>query len=195
MKLCGEFPAKVRNSLQFKASLEDQNDRGIMYGNMESYHKMCRFYSGIFYKHPLVSKYEWYWRIEPDVDFFCDISYDPFFEMAKHNKKYGFTVLITELYWTVPNLFRTTKSFIKKTAGLKENLGTLWKLFTFNYNILDTDDQEISRWVNFPWDAKPKLTEKLMVDFLLENHGQVNNEEDLEGIQYLVERAALRCQC
>ncbi|CAI4396113.1 AQG_2a_G0026830.mRNA.1.CDS.1 [Saccharomyces cerevisiae] len=50
-----EFPAKVRNSLQFKASLEDQNDRGIMYGNMESYHKMCRFYSGIFYKHPLVS--------------------------------------------------------------------------------------------------------------------------------------------
>lgn len=108
-----EFPAKVRNSLQFKASLEDQNDRGIMYGNMESYHKMCRFYSGIFYKHPLVSKYEWYWRIEPDVDFFCDISYDPFFEMAKHNKKYGFTVLITELYWTVPNLFRTTKSFIK----------------------------------------------------------------------------------
>ncbi|CAI4404973.1 CFF_collapsed_G0027120.mRNA.1.CDS.1 [Saccharomyces cerevisiae] len=184
-----EFPAKVRNSLQFKASLEDQNDRGIMYGNMESYHKMCRFYSGIFYKHPLVSKYEWYWRIEPDVDFFCDISYDPFFEMAKHNKKYGFTVLITELYWTVPNLFRTTKSFIKKTAGLKENLGTLWKLFTFNYNILDTDDQEISRWVNFPWDAKPKLTEKLMVDFLLENHGQVNNEEDLEGIQYLVERA------
>lgn len=65
----------------------------------------------------------------------------------------------------------------------------MWKLFTFNYNILDTDDQEISRWVNFPWDAKPKLTEKLMVDFLLENHGQVNNEEDLEGIQYLVERA------
>lgn len=65
----------------------------------------------------------------------------------------------------------------------------MWKLFTFNYNILDTDDEEISRWVNFPWDAKPKLTEKLMVDFLLENHGQVNNEEDLEGIQYLVERA------
>ncbi|CAI4065335.1 hypothetical protein N7582_002964 [Saccharomyces uvarum] len=184
-----KFPAEVRDSLLFKTSLEDQNDRGIMYGNMESYHQMCRFYSGLFYKHPLVSKYEWYWRIEPDVDFFCDISYDPFFEMAINNKKYGFTVLITELYWTVPNLFRATKSFIKKTANLSENLGTLWKLFTFNYNILDTEDEEISRWVNLPWDAKPKLTEKLMVDFLVEDHSQEDYENDIEGIQYLVERA------
>ena len=63
-----------------------------MYGSMVSYHKMCRFYSGMFYKHPEVAKLEWYWRIEPDVEFFCDITYDPFFEMKKAGKSYGFTI-------------------------------------------------------------------------------------------------------
>lgn len=82
-----EFPQDVRDTLRFKHSIEDQGDRGIMYGNMESYHKMCRFYSGIFYKHPLVQEYEWYWRIEPDVEFFCDITYDPFVEMENSGKK------------------------------------------------------------------------------------------------------------
>lgn len=88
-----EFPAKVRNSLQFKASLEDQNDRGIMYGNMESYHKMCRFYSGIFYKHPLVSKYEWYWRIEPDVDFFVTSRMIPFSRWPNITRNMGLPYL------------------------------------------------------------------------------------------------------
>lgn len=95
-----------------KESIESQGDRKIMYGNMESYHKMCRFYSGEFFKHPLVRKNEWYWRVEPDVQFFCDITYDPFIEMEKHKKKYGFTVAITEIFYSVPSLFSATKNFI-----------------------------------------------------------------------------------
>ncbi|CRL30316.1 Glycosyl transferase, family 15 [Penicillium camemberti] len=35
---------------------------------------MCRFYSGQFYKHPLLLKYEWYWRLEPEIKYFCDIT-------------------------------------------------------------------------------------------------------------------------
>lgn len=27
-----------------------------------------------FYKHPLLQKYEWYWRLEPDIKYFCDIT-------------------------------------------------------------------------------------------------------------------------
>lgn len=98
----------------FKESIESQGDRKIFYGNMESYHKMCRFYSGEFFKHPLVLRNEWYWRVEPDVQFFCDLTYDPFIEMAKHKKKYGFTVAIGEIYYSVPTLFSTTKAFIKE---------------------------------------------------------------------------------
>lgn len=27
-----------------------------------------------FYKHPLLDKYKWYWRLEPDIKYFCDIT-------------------------------------------------------------------------------------------------------------------------
>ncbi|SCU90788.1 LAMI_0E03598g1_1 [Lachancea mirantina] len=122
-----EFPRDVRQSAEFKEYIADQGDRGIMYGNMESYHKMCRFYSGTFFKHPLVARNRWYWRIEPDVEFFCDITYDPFYEMEIRNKKYAFTVLIRELYWTVPNLFRQTRSFVRE-HGIKVG-HPLWRVF------------------------------------------------------------------
>ena len=28
----------------------------------------------MFYKHELLLKYEWYWRLEPDIKFFCDMT-------------------------------------------------------------------------------------------------------------------------
>lgn len=27
-----------------------------------------------FYKHELLTKYEWYWRVEPEIKYFCDIT-------------------------------------------------------------------------------------------------------------------------
>lgn len=27
-----------------------------------------------FYKHELLQKYEWYWRLEPEIKYFCDIT-------------------------------------------------------------------------------------------------------------------------
>ena len=80
-----------------KEGIAKQGDAAVMYGGLESYHAMCRFYSGyvsqcfpsnffaksihanpicsrFFYKHPLLLKYEWYWRLEPEVKFFCDIT-------------------------------------------------------------------------------------------------------------------------
>lgn len=110
--------------------LQGQGDREIMYGQMESYHKMCRFYLGHFFSHPLVTKRKWYWRVEPDVKFFCDLTYDPFIEMERSNKKYGFTVSIQELYYTVPSLFKETKAFIKE-RGIQ--VGTAWDLLVKKY--------------------------------------------------------------
>lgn len=36
----------------------------VIYGGSVSYRNMCRFNSGFFFRHPLVQKYRYYWRIE-----------------------------------------------------------------------------------------------------------------------------------
>lgn len=124
-----DFPPEVDRT-ELAEYIESQGDRTIMYGNMELYHKMCRFYSGHFYEHPLVQKREWYWRVEPDVQFFCDLTYDPFVEMAKHGKKYGFTVSLHELFYTVPSLFVATKTFIKEN---NINVRSAWDVVVKKY--------------------------------------------------------------
>lgn len=132
----GTIPAKEWNfnedidADEIREHIASQGDRRIMYGSSESYHKMCRFFSGYFYKHELVRKRDWYWRVEPDVEFFCDLTYDPFVEMEKRKKKYAFTVVIDELYYTVPGLFRETRSFIRKNDI---NVGNAWNLFVKDY--------------------------------------------------------------
>lgn len=77
-----------------------------------------------FYTLEALKAYKWYWRIEPDVNFYCSITYDPFVEMAKHDKVYGFTIALPEEPRTCPSLFR-------KMADYKEsnNILTteLWK--------------------------------------------------------------------
>ncbi|KAK3342823.1 nucleotide-diphospho-sugar transferase [Neurospora tetraspora] len=107
-----------------KAAVKAQGEAGILYAGLETYHHMCRFYSGKFYTLEALKDYNWYWRIEPDVDFYCSITYDPFVEMAKHDKVYGFTVALPEEPRTCPSLFR-------KIADYKElnNIPTteLWK--------------------------------------------------------------------
>ncbi|KAK9462370.1 nucleotide-diphospho-sugar transferase [Lipomyces oligophaga] len=110
-------------------SIALQGDAAIMYGGMESYHRMCRFYSGKFFKHPLLAKYDWYWRVEPDVKYFCDLTYDPFVYMQQHNKVYGFTIIIKELIDTVPNLFRYASGFMRSHNITSKGM---WEVFLEN---------------------------------------------------------------
>ncbi|KAH8600385.1 glycolipid 2-alpha-mannosyltransferase-domain-containing protein [Bisporella sp. PMI_857] len=109
-----------------KEGIAKQGDAAIMYGGMESYHAMCRFYSGFFYKHELLQKYEWYWRLEPEIKYFCDITYDPFLKMIEANKTYGFTIAVKELKETVPNIFRYASAY-KRINNLTSQ--GLWEMF------------------------------------------------------------------
>jgi mannosyltransferase len=77
-----------------------------------------------FYDVEALKSYKWYWRIEPDVQFSCAITYDPFVEMAKRGKRYGYTVALWEVDNTVPNLFRAISDF-KKYKRLKTT--NLWR--------------------------------------------------------------------
>jgi alpha 1,2-mannosyltransferase len=72
-----------------KASREKMVKDNIIYGGSVSYRNMCRFNSGFFFRHPLMLKYRWYWRIEPGVHFHCNLNHDPFMYMQQNNKTYG----------------------------------------------------------------------------------------------------------
>ncbi|GME82227.1 unnamed protein product [Ambrosiozyma monospora] len=88
--------------------------QGIIYAEMESYRHMCRFNSGFFYEHPLMKQYKYYWRVEPDVNFFCNVDYDPFRYLRENNKLYGFTISIYEFELTIESLWGHVKEFIQK---------------------------------------------------------------------------------
>ncbi|RYO86378.1 hypothetical protein DL766_001035 [Monosporascus sp. MC13-8B] len=109
-----------------KEGIAKQGDAAVMYGGLESYHAMCRFYSGFFYKHPLLAKYEWYWRLEPEIKYFCDITYDPFLHMIENNKTYGFTIAVKELRETVPNIFRYASAYKRLNNITSQGL---WEMF------------------------------------------------------------------
>lgn len=109
-----------------KEGIAKQGDAAVMYGGLESYHSMCRFYSGFFYKHPLLAKYEWYWRLEPEIKYFCDITYDPFLQMIENNKTYGFTIAVKELRETVPNIFRYASAYKRMNNITSQGL---WEMF------------------------------------------------------------------
>jgi len=89
-----------------RKSMASMERRKISYAGKESYHHMCRFNSGFFFDHPALLNYKWYWRVEPDIEFTCAVTYDPFVEMERNDKRYGYTIALWELGKTVPSLFR-----------------------------------------------------------------------------------------
>lgn len=84
----------------------------VIYGGSVSYRNMCRFNSGFFFRHELLTSYKWYWRVEPDVRFYCDLEYDPFVFMEDHDKIYGFTISMPEWESTITSLWSVVKEFI-----------------------------------------------------------------------------------
>lgn len=61
--------------------------------------------------HPLLQKYDWYWRVEPGINFYCDMEYDPFTFLRENGKVYGFVITIPDVHSTIPSLWSTAKQF------------------------------------------------------------------------------------
>lgn len=117
------FPAWMDRDAA-RASIKSQGRWMIKFAGLESYHHMCRFYSGKFYTLEALRQYKWYWRIEPGVEFYCDITYDPFLEMEKRGKVYGHTIAVPEGPRTCPSLFRQMSDY-KEAHGIEDT--ELWK--------------------------------------------------------------------
>ncbi|KAM0754115.1 glycosyl transferase [Meredithblackwellia eburnea MCA 4105] len=93
-----------------RQKMEDEN---VIYGGSESYRHMCRFNSGFFFKSKSLLSFDYYWRVEPGVEFFCDIDYDPFLFMQENNKVYSFTIALYEYERTIQTLWQTVRDFAK----------------------------------------------------------------------------------
>jgi len=133
------------------ASRKKMEQDNIIYGGSVSYRNMCRYNSGFFYRHPLMLKYRWYWRIEPDVHFHCDINRDPFLFMEQNNKTYSFTITMYEYEATIPTLWGNVLDFANEhpqyiaqdnsMGFMTENNGNKYNLCHFwsNFEIADMD--------------------------------------------------------
>lgn len=86
----------------------------LVYGDSISYRHMCRWYSGFFYKHELLQKYDYYWRLEPGIKLLCDINYDIFQYMHENQKKFAFTLLMFEYSETIPLLWNSVTEYRSK---------------------------------------------------------------------------------
>jgi len=79
---------------------------------------MCRWNSGFFYQHPALRSYTHYWRVEPDVHFFCDIPYDPFRFLRDNGLAYGFNMNILDDARSFASLWKRTKDFMARRPDL-----------------------------------------------------------------------------
>lgn len=89
-------------------------EHDVRYGDMESYHHMCRFQSGFFFEHPLLQKYRYYWRVEPDIKILCNLRNDVFATMRQNNYTYGWTVAPKDIPDSIRSLWNVTQEFVKK---------------------------------------------------------------------------------
>ena len=170
-----------------RRGFREQEESGVLYAGREGYHHMCRWYSGLFARHPLLAPYEWYWRLEPGgeshrlcarrsvahgarsmsaVRFHCSITYDPFRYLSETNKTYGFVISVVDQLNTMPTLIPTTLDYLA-AKGITPPSRPLWE-FLMRRNGAG-DYAACHFWTNFEaslfffffasfWLAKPHLT-------------------------------------
>lgn len=97
---------------KFEERLQLLEDKGVLYGGSKSYRNMCRFNSGFFFRQKILDSYDYYFRVEPDVEYFCDFPYDPFKVMRKNNKKYGFVISLHEYEDTITTLWDAVDDYL-----------------------------------------------------------------------------------
>ena len=102
------------DSSKQKSQMKVLKQQNIAYANKVSYHNMCRYYSINFFNHPRMREFKYYWRFEPNTDYFCDIDYDVFKFMEMNHKIYGFVISLYDAQETMPSLWPETLKFLNK---------------------------------------------------------------------------------
>ncbi|KAG7088571.1 hypothetical protein E1B28_012550 [Marasmius oreades] len=110
-------------------------DKSLVQHSLESigfstgYRQMCRFYSGFFWRNPAIANYEWLWRLDTDIEFHCDIPYDPVQRLIDSNKLYGFIQISPDADFVQPSLASNASYFLSTHSHIippNANLGFVW---------------------------------------------------------------------
>lgn len=114
------YPPWINQTLA-REKRQELAEKDVVYAESESYRHMCRFFLGFFYKHPLVAQYQYYWRVEPGVRFYCNIEYDVFAFMRENAKKYAFVLSMFEYSDTITSLWSTVQTFLENHVLPEDN--------------------------------------------------------------------------
>ncbi|GAA6034756.1 hypothetical protein JCM8097_001154 [Rhodosporidiobolus ruineniae] len=87
---------------------------GQLAGFPIGYRNMCRFFSRFHHNHPSLAGFEYIWRMDEGVEFFCEIQDDPFLTMKATNSLYGYTNTDTEALFTIPTLWAHVRQFMDR---------------------------------------------------------------------------------
>ena len=92
---------------------KEMEEKGVEHATDLYLHNKYRWYSMKFYHHPLLEDIRYVWRLEPDVNLYCDINYDVFHFMKEYNKIYGFVVSIYNHPEAIRNLWGDTRNYAR----------------------------------------------------------------------------------
>jgi mannosyltransferase len=111
-------PPRFINQTKFDESIQSAIDNNVIYGHSKSYRNMCHYNSGYFYKQKILQNYDWYFRVEPNVQYLCDFQYDPFELLRVNNKIYGFVITLHDYENTLPSLWSNIEKFMQQYPHL-----------------------------------------------------------------------------
>ncbi|KAI0450852.1 glycolipid 2-alpha-mannosyltransferase-domain-containing protein [Xylaria acuta] len=106
------------DTTRFDVGRQFMGSIGVGKAWLQSYHHMCRWNAGLFALEKRLAYYEFFWRVEPGVDFSCNINYDVFRFMRDNNMAYGFNMAILDDARSFPSLWDRTKAFIKNNKDM-----------------------------------------------------------------------------
>ncbi|KAI0193097.1 glycolipid 2-alpha-mannosyltransferase-domain-containing protein [Astrocystis sublimbata] len=106
------------DTTRFDVGRQFMGSIGVGKAWLQSYHHMCRWNAGLFALEERLAQYEFFWRVEPGVEFSCDINYDVFRFMRDNDMAYGFNMAILDDARSFPSLWDRTKAFIKENKDM-----------------------------------------------------------------------------
>lgn len=126
---------------QNKAATARSKMHNLEFGSSASYRFVQRYLAGFLWKHELLQNFDWFWRIQPDVELFCEMQYDIFRWMQDTGNLYGFTLFGREEIDTMPSIWNLTEKFNETNS----DYGETSNLMHFGY----TDNGEKYRTCHF----------------------------------------------
>ncbi|KAH8649028.1 glycolipid 2-alpha-mannosyltransferase-domain-containing protein [Xylariales sp. PMI_506] len=103
---------------RFDVGRQYQGSIGVGKAWLESYHLMCRWNAGLFALEDRLQQFDWYWRVEPDVQYTCNINYDVFRFMQDNKMAYGFNMAILDDARSFPSLWERTQAFSRTNKDM-----------------------------------------------------------------------------